>query len=74
MEIAEDYSSDLTQMVVIDRHDGLSLSKWRWHGVESFSRLIGVSVFQVKAWFEKVWASPPWGRRERGVLPGCDES
>jgi len=28
---------DLTQIVVIDRHVGLPLSKWRGYGVESFS-------------------------------------
>ena len=29
-------------------------------------RLMAVTVFQVKAWFEEHIASPPWGRRERG--------
>ena len=29
---------DLTQMDMIDRHVGLPLSKWRWQGVNFFSR------------------------------------
>ena len=58
---------DLTQMAVIDRHVGLPLSKWRGHGVDFFSGLMGVLGFQVKAWFEEVWASPHLGRRERGL-------
>ena len=64
----EEEGEDLTQMAVIDRRDGLPLSKWRGHGVDFFSGLMGELGFQVKAWFEEVWASPPWGRRERGLF------
>jgi len=30
-------------------------------------RLIATLVFQVNVSFEEVLASPPWGRRERGL-------
>jgi len=30
-------------------------------------RLMIMMAFQVNVWFEEVLASPPWGRRERGL-------
>ena len=48
-------------MAVIDRRVGLPLSKWRWHGVDFFSGLMGVLVLQVNVWVEEHIASPPWG-------------
>ncbi len=36
-ETGEGFVWDLTQMMAIDRHVGLPLSKWRGHGVDLFS-------------------------------------
>ena len=61
-------------MAVIDRRDGLPLSKWRGHGVDFFSGLMGVLVFQVNVWFGEHIASRPWGRRERGKMTALCQS
>jgi hypothetical protein len=57
-------------MDVIDRRVGLSLSKWRWHGVDFFSVLMGLLILHVNVLFEEQIASPPGGRvpeRKRAV-------
>ena len=59
---------DLTQRAVIDRRDGLSLSKWRGHGVDFFSGLMGVLVFQVNVSFEEGFGFSPLGETGEGFV------
>jgi len=61
---------DLTQRVVIDRRDGLPLSKWRGHGVDFFSAWWACWFSKSMFGLRRVWLLP-LGGDGRGV---CFES
>ena len=59
---------DLSLIVMIFRWDGLPLSQGRGYGVESYPvRWRGLNRKRHFV-FGRVLASPPWERRERGLL------
>jgi len=53
--------SDLTLIMVIDRRDGLPLSKWRGHGVDFFSWLMSVLGFKSMFGLRSTWLLPLGG-------------
>jgi len=57
---------DLTLIGLSNRHVRLALSQ-RGYEVGFFSWWVGESVFQSKKLLHESMASPPWGRRERGL-------
>jgi len=60
--------ANLTQMMVIDQHVALSLSKWRWHFVDFFSALADVLSFQDKFPFQGGLGFSPLGETgERSI-------
>jgi len=54
-------------MVVINRRVGLPLSQGRGHGLDFFSARMAYWVSK-SMFVEGALASPPWGRRERGLV------